>query len=111
MSRGPDPLREAVRGLVSRVAGPSRTPPETGADHALSGAGFWLDSVELLEVVVTCEEEFGITFDATRDLADGALSTLGTLTELIRAKHPRIRVENGGARENSGALDTEERRS
>ena len=105
MSRDADPLLEAVRGLVSRVAGPSRTPPDAGADHALSGGGFWLDSVELLEVVVTCEEEFGITFDATRDLAEDALSTLGTLTELIRAKHPRLRAENGGA------LDTEERRS
>jgi acyl carrier protein len=89
VSPADDPLLDAVRGLVSRVAGPSRTPPERGADVALAEAGFWLDSVELLEVVVACEEEFGITFDATRDLADGALATLGSLTALIRSKRAR----------------------
>ena len=85
--RTPDPLFDATRVIVERVAGPSRTPPNSGPETRLSGAGFWLDSVELLEVVVACETEFGITFDATRDLADGALDTLGTLTELIRLKH------------------------
>jgi acyl carrier protein len=52
------------------VAGPSRTPPDSGPQTPLSGAGLRLDSVELLEVVVACECEFGIMFDATRDLAD-----------------------------------------
>ena len=91
--RGPDPLLDATRALVERVAGPSRTPPDSGPQTPLSESGFWLDSVELLEVVVACECEFGIMFDATRDLAERTLETLGTLTELIRSKHPRARTD------------------
>ena len=82
----PDPLLAAIRALVERVAGPSRTPPGGGPETQLSGAGFWLDSIELLEVVVACEGEFGITFDATRDFTGAALETLGSLTDLIRSK-------------------------
>ena len=92
-----DALLDGVRSLVERVAGPSRTPPGCGPETRLSEGGFELDSfeldsVELLEVVVGCEEELGIVFDATRDLTHETLETLGTLTEVIRAKHPRVRA-------------------
>jgi acyl carrier protein len=87
-----DALLDGVRSLVERVAGPSRTPPGCGPATRLSEGGFELDSVELLEVVVGCEEELGIVFDATRDLTHETLETLGTLTEVIRAKHPRVRA-------------------
>lgn len=86
----PDPLLDAIRALVERVAGPGRALSDSGPGTPLSEAGFWLDSVELLEVVVACESEFAITFDAARDLTDGAFETLGTLTELIRAKRSLV---------------------
>ena len=82
----PDPLLIELRALVARVAGPSRTPADGGPDTRLSGAGFWLDSIELLDVIVACEAEFGITFDATRDLTGSAVETLGSLADLIRSK-------------------------
>ena len=81
-----DPLLEEIQALVARVAGPDRTPPDSGGATPLAGAGFWLDSIELLEVVVACEAEFGITFDAVRDLTAPALETLGSLTDLVRSK-------------------------
>jgi acyl carrier protein len=81
-----DARLDAIRALVERVVGAGRTPPDSGPETPLSGAGFWLDSIELLEVVVACEAEFEITFDATRDLTGAALETLGGLTELIRSK-------------------------
>ena len=85
-----DPLLDGVRALVERVAGPSRIAAAARpGDAALREEGFWLDSVELLEVVVACEAEFGITFDAMRDLAREALETLGSLTELIRVEARR----------------------
>ena len=89
----PDPLLVAIRALVERVAGAARTLPDSGPETPLSGAGFWLDSIELLEVVVACEAEFELTFDATRDFSGVALETLGTLTELIRAKRSRVRAD------------------
>jgi acyl carrier protein len=85
-----DPVLDAMRSIVARVAGPSRTLAENGPETQLSDGGFWLDSVELLEVVVACETEFGIVFDATRDLTRETLATLGTLAELVRSKRPRF---------------------
>jgi len=81
-----DPLLDATRALVERVAGPSRTPEDSGPETPLSAEGFWLDSVELLELVVACETEFNIMFDATTDLTGGTFETLGALTERIREK-------------------------
>lgn len=82
-----DWLLDATHALIERVVGPDRTPPNAGADTRLS-EGYWLDSVELLEVVIACESEFGIVFDETHDLKGDAFETLGTLTDLIRSKHP-----------------------
>ena len=84
-----DPLLDATRAVVGRIAGPSRTPPDPGPETRL-GEEYWLDSVELLEVLVACENEFGIVFDDVRDLEAGALDTLGTLTNLIRSKRPTL---------------------
>ena len=84
-----DALHGRIRALVRRVAGPSRAPADSGPDTPLTEGGFWLDSVELLEVVVACESEFDLTFDASADLTGRAFETLGTLTELIRAKRAR----------------------
>jgi acyl carrier protein len=85
----PDPVFETIRALVARIARPGRVPAHCDPETRLSEGGFWLDSVELLEVVVACEEEFRIVFDATRDLTDGALETLGSLTALIGSKRRR----------------------
>lgn len=87
-----DPLLDATRALVGRIAGPSRTPRDAGPETRL-GDGYWLDSVELLEVLVACEKEFGIVFEDVGDLEAGALETLGTLTDLIRSKHPILRAD------------------
>lgn len=84
-----DPTLDRVRDVVSRVAGPDRTPPGAGGDTPLGEGGFWLDSVGMLEAVLACEAEFGVTFDPETDLAAAALRTVGTLREIIRAKRAR----------------------
>ncbi|HEY6509319.1 MAG TPA: acyl carrier protein [Vicinamibacterales bacterium] len=87
-----DPLLDRTRAIIERIAGPHRTPAQSGPDTPLAD-GFWLDSVELLEVVVACETEFGIVFDEASDLEHGALDTLGTLTDLVRSKRSAARQE------------------
>ena len=87
---GSDPTFGAIRALVEQVAGPRRTPPEVGSETRLSEGGFWLDSVELLQVVVACEERFGIVFDSTQDLTGETLETLATLTALVHTKRQRL---------------------
>jgi acyl carrier protein len=88
----PPAFLDKIRALVTRVAGPSRAPADSGPATPLSEGGFWLDSVELLEVVVACESEFDITFDATRDFDGDAFETLATLAALVDRKRA-ARVE------------------
>lgn len=84
-----EPTVERVRSIVSRVAGPDRTPPGAGLNTPLGEGGFWLDSVGMLEAVLACEAEFDVIFDPETDLTEAALGTVGTLRELIRAKRAR----------------------
>ena len=86
-------LLEAMRALVTRVAGPSRAPADSGPATPLSEGGFWLDSVELLEVVVACESEFDITFDATRDFDERRLRDPGRSPRWSTGSAAAARVE------------------
>ena len=80
---------ERVQTVVVQVAGPTRTPPDAGPDTPLGDGGFWLDSVDLVEVVVACESEFEVSFEGETDLTRQALHSVRTLAELIESKRPR----------------------
>jgi acyl carrier protein len=81
-----DPLVERVRALVARMAGRERTPADAGPDTPLAEGGFWLDSVEMMELVVSCEEEFAVVFEGETDLTPETLGTVRSLADLIRSK-------------------------
>jgi acyl carrier protein len=80
-----DPLLETVRTIVARIAGPDRMPAPCGPETRLA-EDCWLDSVELLEIVLACEATFGIAFDAAHDFQPDAFATVGSLTALVRSK-------------------------
>jgi len=84
-----DSTVDRVLAIVTRIARPDRTPPDAGAATPLGEGGFCLDSVDLLQVIVACEEQFGILFDAETDLAPEALRTVGSLAAVIREKGKR----------------------
>ena len=88
MSAG-DPLLAATRAIIEQVIGPARTPPDAGPDTPL-GDGFWMDSAELLEVILACERAFGIELDETSDVEWSELETLGALVGLIRARQATL---------------------
>jgi len=75
-----------VLAIVSGVAGPGRTPPGAGPETALAEPGYWLDSVDVLEVVLACEHEFGIVLADPADLTSETLASVGSLAELIGRK-------------------------
>jgi acyl carrier protein len=77
-----------VTRIVARIAGPLRTPPDAGPQTALGDHGFWLDSVALLEVILACEEEFGLAFDPAEDFRADHLRTVQTLADVVCAKVP-----------------------
>lgn len=81
-------LPERVLQVVSRIAGPARTPSDPGPDTPLGAGGFWLDSVDLVEVIVACEVEFAVNFDGESDLTARALRTVRSLADLILSKGP-----------------------
>ena len=84
-----DSILERVQRVVARTAGPARTPPDAGPDTPLGEAGFWLDSLDLVEVAVACEYEFGVAFEGEKDLTPESLSTVRSLATMIRSKGAR----------------------
>lgn len=80
-----DPLLLRVLSIVEGVVGAGRRQAAATADTRLAD-GFWLDSAELLDIVLACELEFGIVFDDERDFGKGAFDTLGTFAALVRHK-------------------------
>lgn len=82
-----DPLFTEVRAIVEKIAA-ERRPARVGPDTRLA-EDYWLDSIEMLEVIISCETTLGVAFDAQGDFDHGALGTLGSLTELVRSKRTR----------------------
>lgn len=81
-----DPLLDRVHAIVTAVVGSRRAIPEAGPQTPLGEKGYWLDSVDVLEVVMACEHEFGIELADKDDLTSETLATVGTLAELIQRK-------------------------
>lgn len=81
-----DPVLARVHSVVARTAGAARTPPDAGPDTPLAEGGFWLDSVELVDVIVACEHEFGVVLDGETELSPETLSSVRSLAALIRSK-------------------------
>jgi len=79
---------DRVLKIVAAVAGPSRTPADAGADTPLCDAGFWLDSLALLELVMACEAEFEFDFDPGTEIAQAKRATVGSLAAIIAEGRP-----------------------
>jgi acyl carrier protein len=79
-----EPLFAEVHRVVDKIAA-HRAPVDVGPETRLAD-DYWLDSIEMLEVLIECEAAFGVTFDERGDFDAGALRTLGSLTELLRSK-------------------------
>jgi len=84
-----DSILDRVQRLVAQAAGDARIPADAGPDTPLGEDGFWLDSVDLVEVIVACEGEFGVAFDGETDLTPESLRTVRSLATLIRSKGTR----------------------
>lgn len=78
-----DPVVARVLAIVSRIAGAQRTPINAGVETRLWGGGFSFDSIELLHVLVACDEAFGVPGDSQHDLQPEALATVGSLAAAL----------------------------
>lgn len=84
-----DSVLERVQRIVVQIAGPVRTPPDAGPDTPLREAGFRLDSIDLIEMIVACEQEFAVIFAGEADLTPEALTTARRFAALICSKGGR----------------------
>ena len=76
-------LLEELRDIARGVVGSARVPADAHADTALREGGLWLDSLELLRVVIACEARFELIFEPDEDLVGDGLRSFGTLAALI----------------------------
>lgn len=81
-----DLLLDRVHEIVTGIAGPGRRPVNDSPDTPLGDEGYWLDSMDMLEVVLACEREFGIVFEPATDLTIGTLTSARDLARLIRSR-------------------------
>jgi len=79
---GQDDVSRLVR-ILTRIAGPDRTPNRVEDQTPIHGGGFWLDSADLLEVVLACEETFSVDLDPATFFADQSVLTVARLMAAI----------------------------
>jgi acyl carrier protein len=78
-----DPVMTRLLEIIEYVAGAHRLPDDLGAQTPITAGGLELDSVAVLELILACETEFGITFDPRTDLTRDALGTIGSLARSV----------------------------
>lgn len=64
------------------------TPRDISADDRLVGGDLGIDSIDVLELVMMLERDYGVTID-NRELGEKVLSSVRALAGHIRANSPR----------------------
>jgi len=83
-----DPLIEELKvKLIATVGLTDRKPEQIRPDDPLVGQGLGLDSIDILEIVVMLEQDYGVKID-NKELGQQAFASLRTLAEFIRKNRP-----------------------
>ena len=78
-----------IQELIARIAGPDRMPDGVGPDTPLGTDGYWFDSLDVLEVILACEREFGVVFEDGSSLnAESLLSARQLASVVLRLVQP-----------------------
>jgi acyl carrier protein len=64
-------------------------PEDIGADDRLVGGNLGIDSIDVLEMVIMIEKDYGVKID-NRELGVKVFATLGTLAEYIHKNSPEL---------------------
>jgi acyl carrier protein len=86
-----DEVLKRLLEVVTFVAGAHRVPADLGAHTPIVEHGLELDSATVLELMVSCEAAFSITFDPATDFTEDAFRTVGTLAGSVRRALARRR--------------------
>jgi acyl carrier protein len=90
-----DPLRLHLKHIVADMFRPDiLDPAKISDDEPLSGAGFCLDSLDVLELALCVEEEFGVA--VRRDA--GSLNDFASIASLIDSIQSHARTSSASRR-------------
>jgi acyl carrier protein len=64
-------------------------PDDINVDNQLVGGDLGIDSIDVLEMVIMIEKDYGVKID-NRELGVKVFSTLGTLAEYIHKSSPEL---------------------
>jgi len=79
---GDVPVIERVKQMLVRQLNLKKQPEEIGDDTALFGGEFELDSIDVLEIVVGIEKEFGVRI-SDRAVGERVIKTPRTIAEFV----------------------------
>jgi acyl carrier protein len=80
-------LQELRTKIVEILNLPDVKPADIKTDAQLVGGELGLDSIDVLEMVIMIEKEYGVTID-NKELGAKVFATLGTLAAYISEKAP-----------------------
>ena len=76
-------IEQDIVQLAARIAGPARAMPAADGATPLADGGYWLTSLDLVDLVVACERHFGVVLEPETDLTAESLQSVGTLAETV----------------------------
>jgi acyl carrier protein len=83
-----DPLIEELKAkLIATVNLADRKPDDIRPDDPLIGQGLGLDSIDVLEIVVMLEQDYGVKID-NKELGQQAFASLRALADFVRKNRP-----------------------
>ncbi len=80
-----DLIQELKHKLVETLDLPDVDPEQIKDDESLFGEGLGLDSIDVLELVVMIEQEYGVKID-NKELGQKVMMSLGSLAEYIESQ-------------------------
>ena len=85
-----EPLIEELKGKIISVLDLSHLPStRLDADSPLIGGDLGLDSIDVLEMVIMIEKDYGLRID-NRELGEKVFASLSTLAAYISENSPRL---------------------
>jgi len=78
--------------VVETLNLPDVKPGEIEADEMLFGSGLGLDSIDVLELIMMVERDYGVKID-TKELGEQAFRSIRSLAEFIGQHRPAATAE------------------
>ncbi len=83
-------LQELKSKIIEALNLPDITPADFKEDEQLVGGPLGIDSIDVLEMVMMIEKEYGVIID-NKELGQKVFATLKTLAAYIAENSPRLR--------------------